>query len=247
MRTFGPYARMGTPRVIGQSSIPFIVVGSGTIGNNGALTLTTALSSSPPITSAYILLPAGAIATGVPAAATWYYAVFFSTIAATVYNNTYTSGTPVIPSSPTPFVTTGPGAYTGVSTAVTAYNISIPGNMFGLNGGLRLTYTGQTTNSASSKIIVSSYGSMTLFSLTASTTAAYSQLVGFKNAGQTGQQFALMSPTGSNIGASSANLMSGTVDTTIAQTLSITLTNTTPASNNLMLANVTVELLPSVP
>ena len=235
------------PRVIGQSGIPLIVVGSGSIGNNGALTLTTALAATPAITNAYVYLPAGAIAVGVPAAPAWYYAVFSSTTAATIYNNTYTGGTPAIPASPTAFATTGPGAYTGSTDIVTAYSLSIPGNTIGINDSVRVSASFSYTNTASNKTLALSFGAFAIVSLTNTTTAAQTGIWGFKNAGTTGKQFATNITSASPLNATASALLSGTVDTTAAQTLSWLLTNAVPATNNLVLMNVTVELVPGAP
>lgn len=237
---------LAAPYIIGQSGVPFILAGSGSMGNNGALTLTTALASTPAITSAYVYLPAGAIASGVPAAAGWYYALFSSTTAATVYNNTYTSGTPAVPASPTAFATTGPGAYTGISTAVNAYQLTIPGNTFGLNGGIEVSAAWSYTNAAGTKTMAMSYGSFAFLSFTATTTATQTGFWGLKNAGATNAQIATSIGGNSPLGNSTGSLATGSVDTTSAQTLSFPLTNATPATNNLMLGPVTVEVIPGV-
>ena len=138
-----------------DSSIPFILPSSGTMGNNGALTVTTALQTT--YTNAYVYLPANAIVAG--SAAGWYYAVFSSTTLATVYNNTYTSGTPTIPASPTAFSTTGPGAYTQTTAQITGITVPVIGNTFGLTGGLNCCFSNALNNSASNKSILPYYGS----------------------------------------------------------------------------------------
>src|SRR5690349_20306203 len=68
---------VGIPYVLAQCGIPFIKASSGTMGNNGALSGLTALPTT--YAKAFIWLPAGAIAAGVPAAATWYYVQMSST------------------------------------------------------------------------------------------------------------------------------------------------------------------------
>ena len=91
-----------------QANVPVFVPSSGIMANNGAITLTTALDTT--YANCYLYLPANAIEAG--SAAGLYFAQMSSTTVGTVYNNTYTSGKHAIPSSPTAFVTTGPGAYT---------------------------------------------------------------------------------------------------------------------------------------
>lgn len=116
----------------GQSGVPMILQSSGTIGNNGALSAITALPQTYS-GGCYMYFPANAIAAG--SAAGMYFVIMSSATAGTIYNNLYSSGTPIIPVTPTPFVTTGPGAYaqtTGV--AIPLVSIPVPGGSMGLNG-----------------------------------------------------------------------------------------------------------------
>lgn len=138
------------PFVLLSSTIPFVMVSSGTMGNNGALSGLTAVAFAYP--RAYVYLPSGAISAG--SAAGWYYAVFSYTTAATVYNNTYTTGTPTVPASPTAFVTTGPGAYTqttGTSPSFYGPNTTLPANVVGKYGTADLFIVTANNNSAGSK------------------------------------------------------------------------------------------------
>lgn len=242
----GPYLLVGGPAstVMGSANLPMIVVGSGNMGNNGALTLTTALSRT--YASAYVLLPAGAIDTGIPAAATWYYATFSSASAATVFNNIYSTGTPVIPASPTAFVSTGPGAYTGSSSAQAAYTLSVAANTLGINGGVRATFTASYTNTASAKTFTLMYGGTTFGSVVPTATTTLGLIWGFKNRGATNSQVNLTIPTQAPFGNAASNLDYGTIDSTQAQNLTFNITNSTPATNNALLEQITVELLPSV-
>lgn len=138
-----------TPYSLVNTAIPFVFT-SGSMGNNGALTLTTAVRAAYP--DAYIYLPAGAIAIG--STAGWYYAVFSTTGAATVYNNVYTSGVPAIPASPTAFVTTGPGAFTfSTGSSYFGHAVTLAANSLGINGGLRFNYVTWANNSANAKYV----------------------------------------------------------------------------------------------
>lgn len=133
--------------VIGQTAIPFVLT-SGSMGNNGALTLTTAVATAYP--NAYVYMPAGAISAG--SVAGWYYAVFSTTSAATVYNNTYTGGNPTIPSSPTAFSTTGPGAFTfSTASSYTGISFTVPGGTLDTNGSIEVQYTATANTSANAK------------------------------------------------------------------------------------------------
>jgi hypothetical protein len=137
--------------------IPLIYAGSGSMANNGALTLTTALITAYP--NAYIYLPANAISAG--SAAGFYYAVMSSTTVGTVYNNTYTpaSGTlPQVPSSPTAFATVGPGAFTGGSAEIDALVVGFPAGSMGNNGYLEISEIATFTNTASAKSMTIRWG-----------------------------------------------------------------------------------------
>lgn len=116
-----------------STAVPMILPSSGSIGNNGALTGITALPTT--YASCYMYFPVNAIAAGV--AAGLYYVVMSSTTAGTIYNNTYTSGTPTIPAAPTAFATTGPGAYTQTTGAeLTLLSLTVQGGVMGLSGSL---------------------------------------------------------------------------------------------------------------
>ena len=237
--------------VIGNQGVPMLVPGNGTIAANGVLTLSTALAANPVISSTFVYLTSSAItSTGAGSAAGWYYALFSSTLTSTVYNNTYSgTGTPIIPTSPTAFVTGAGGAYTGVSTAVTAYQLPVAGNTLGLNGGLRVTTDFSYTNNAGIKTPIIQFGGtgLQLFNSGLSTTASIHLILDFKNAGATGNQTYGQNGSAA-IGLASSNaVMSAAIDTTQTQTLAITMTNATPNANNFLLAQSTVELLPSVP
>jgi len=228
--------------VLGQGNMPMIVAGSGSMGNNGALTLTTALGTT--YANAFVWLPANAISAG--SVANWYYAIFSSPTAATVYNNTYGGGTPAIPGSPTPFVTTGPGAYTGASASLTAYSLTIGGNTININGGLRVSLAGSYTNTAANKTFALSYGGTAFGSAVVTTTTSLATVWGFKNVGSLTAQVGLTTPNATPYGTGTTAFDRGTVDTSASQTLAVTVTNATPATNNAVLENVTVELLPGV-
>lgn len=156
----------GTGIILGQSALPMISLSTGSIGNNGALTAITALPRT--IANCYVFVPAGAIAAGVPAAATWYFAQFSSTTAATIFNNIYTTGVPTIPASPTAFATTGPGAYVGNTTEVGVL-ITVPANAMKLNGGIRGRCDFGHTNSANNKVPRARFGGIAGTQLTGGT------------------------------------------------------------------------------
>lgn len=230
----------GAVQAIGQSHIPMIMVSSGTMGNNGALTLTTALPTT--FGKAYIYLPANAIASG--SAAGWYYAVFSSTTVATVYNNTYTSGTPAPPSPPTPFVTTGPGAYTQTTgAAITAYSLTIPGGKIGPNGTVRITKATFYNNSAGAKTQTDRFDGNLFSSSAPTTTTNYGTVTGFANLGVTNAQGQLLSANGATGATTGGAFMA--VDTTVDKNYTLTFQLAT-ATDYVMLVSLEVELIPGV-
>lgn len=138
----------GAAKVLVVSAVPFIHVSSGSIGNNGALSAITALPRTF-ADGAYVYYPANAIAAGV--AAGWYWTVFSSTTAGTIYNSTYTSGTPVRGTT-TAFATTGPGAFTGDIAERAAPTITLSGGSMGAYGALEIFSYWATNTAAGNKI-----------------------------------------------------------------------------------------------
>lgn len=145
----GTYWTNPNPVMLAQSALPIIYPSSGTIGNNGALTLTTALPST--FEAAFMYFPANAIAAGV--AAGLYYVVMSSTTVGVIYNNTFpSSGIAEIPASPTAFVTTGPGAYTQTTASdILVAAIPVQANSMGPRGAVDLQATTHCLNNANAK------------------------------------------------------------------------------------------------
>lgn len=202
-----------TPYTFFTCGIPFVLPSSGTMGNNGALSGITAIASGQTYPHAYVYLPANAISAG--SAAGWYYAQFSSTTAATVYNNTYTSGIPTVPSSPTAFVTTGPGAYTqGVGAEIPAITLTLPANSIGVNGSIDTTFSASTTNNVNSKIFRVALDSTAnqFYVLTSNSSVFHQAFSSLKAAGVTNRQTAtcaLTAPQG-GLGTSTSGTGAGT-------------------------------------
>ncbi|MBT9145426.1 MAG: hypothetical protein DDT42_01297 [candidate division WS2 bacterium] len=222
-------------------SVPVGVPSSGSIANNGALTLTTALDRvySDGI---YLRFPANAIAAGVPAGL--YYCVMSSTTVGTIFNNS-SLGIPSIPASPVPFSTTGPGAYVQTTgTDIILITLPIPGGLLGSNGSLANTHTlvlNATSNSIVYRQRYANYGFAefypNLMSLIVGTTE-------FVNTSTTAQKS--MSTVFTGIGGSSGTVQSqnlGAVNSSINQdyTQLVTLTLATDwliiQSGNIKLRN----------
>lgn len=227
---------------LGQQTVPLVLVSSGTMGNNGALSAITAVATTYP--SAYCYFPAGAIAAG--SAAGWYFCQFSGTTAATVFNNTYTSGTPTIPASPTPFVTTGPGAYTQTTGSnIAAYTLSIPGNTIGLNGSIRVMGVRTNSNTSNNKTLTLNYGAYSVGTSAVGTNFDSPFFGGFSNRGATNVQVPLSSAA-MLLTPSATALVYGAIDSTSAQNLVFNLQLNTTATDFIVLESTLVELLPGV-
>jgi len=228
------------PLVIAKSAIPFIYLSSGTMGNNGALSAITALSRT--YGNAYVWFSANQIAAGV--AAGWYYGRFSSTTAATIFNNTYTTGTPAVPSSPTAFATTGPGAITGQTTEVFGPQISIAANSMGPTGQVRITQYAICANNANVKTLVIRFtgtGGTVIFNpaITSTVGGGFVSVTG--NMGVTNAQTTYCASTFNN--ASGQFDTGSAIDTTAATVFSLSATRAT-ATDNIVVEGFMVELIP---
>jgi hypothetical protein len=242
---------LGVPYRILHSALPLIKASSGSMGNNGAITAMTALAFT--YASAYIYLPAGAIAAGVPAAADWYYFVGSSTTAGTVFNNTLSAnlsarGEPQIPASPTAFSTTGPGAFTGVTAEVTALTATIPAGALGVTGRIRVVTEVTVNNTAGAKVYKVHYsgvGGNAFASPSIVSTTGWRGETIIENRGATNVQVG--STSGLAFVAGSAQLgtfpILGAVDTTASTTVVITATVSGAATDGLVFETCYVEIV----
>lgn len=140
------------PRSLFDCRIPFIMPSSGSMANNGAVTLSVALPAVFP--ESYVYFPANAIVAG--SAAGWYFTVFSSTTVGSVKNNLYDPSlglAPTVPGSPTAFVTTGPGAFTAVITTQQGPTFTLPANTIGIAGKMTLETACRATTDATNKAV----------------------------------------------------------------------------------------------
>lgn len=153
------------PISIIQGCVPIGIPSSGSVGANGALTLTTAFSSV--LSPVYLFFPGGAVFSG--SAAGFYYVEMSSTSIGTIYNNRYTAGKCDVPSVLTPIVAAGPGAYVQDTAAYkTSVNADITG-LLGKNGDCTFRGNFINNNSGLNKIVITSFGVTTVSTLVAST------------------------------------------------------------------------------
>jgi hypothetical protein len=166
--------------------VPFIYVSSGSIGNNGALSGITALPTTYS-GGAWVYYPAAAIEAG--SAAGWYWTVFSSTTAGTIYNSTYTSGVPAAGTA-TAFATTGPGAFVSTTAEVAGPTIPIPANQLGANGSIIHNYHAPANTGAGAKTYGVHYSGIggSLVSQQAPTTGAAAVIGYVANRGATNKQ-----------------------------------------------------------
>lgn len=174
-------------RVLIQEGLPIGIPSSGTIGNNGALSGLTAFTTTYS-GGIFLYFPANAIFAGSLAGP--YYCVMSGTTAGTIYNNTYTSGIPEIPASPTPFVTTGPGAYTQAVTEITTLSFPniIPANFLGINGGFDTRFSILAPSTAGNKTVRHKLNTSNYGVFSATTNGFYTQLTSLVNSGRSDRQ-----------------------------------------------------------
>lgn len=142
---------VSAPQVLLLCATPFIEVSSGSMANNGALSGITALRQT--YAACWVILPANAIFAGSAAGA--YFCVMASTTTGQVFNvqPTLVGNQIPIPANPTPFVSTGPGAFTQTTAAsVVAFTLVLPGNSMGAHGSVKMKGLFSCNSSASTKI-----------------------------------------------------------------------------------------------
>lgn len=118
-----PDGRPTSPQILYRSTVPLIIAGSCTIGNNGGLTSHGVLPYA--ITKAWLYLKSGALFTSSPAG--WYWSSWSTTAACTVYQETWDGiSSPAATTGATTWVKTGPGAYTGPTTLASYITLPFP-------------------------------------------------------------------------------------------------------------------------
>lgn len=149
----------GLPIPVFSVGVPFVLfAGNGSTagmqftGSAGAFTLTAAI-----ITNGYLFLSGGyaylpANFGGQTIAAGWYWFTMSSDTAGVLYQETYTSGQPVRPASPTPFAVNLSGWLTQTNSEVTGPNgFTLPANALGNNGYLEHMLSVMATSSGGTK------------------------------------------------------------------------------------------------
>jgi len=211
------------PLLLANSTIPWIWAGSGTAAS-GVLTLTTGIQSYQSGNyNVYVYLAASASAT-----AGWYPATFTSATVCTVYQQASTWGGTVY--------TTLNGAYTAVGSEIAAYqSVSVPANLMGLNGVLRLTVDAAGTSNASNWYTQYRWGGTgvngTLFdNASIGSTTGYTSIRMIRNRNNTGFQVISGTPGGGGSTSGGAHTFAS-VDTTASVPIWLNLASGTQPSN----------------
>jgi hypothetical protein len=161
------------PQILMQSAIPFVISSSCTMGANGAASACVAMPRT--IGASYSYWPANAICTANTAG--WYWTVWSSTTAGTIYNNVYSSGQPVYQSSPTAFSCSAGSGTQAATSMIQGPTVPVPAGTMGANGSLQMLALSSFINSSGSKQIAGNFGG-TQVALAAYTTIATSGWMG---------------------------------------------------------------------
>ena len=224
-------AALGVPYKLASWGVPVILASSGTMGNNGAVSAMTALPTTYD-GGAWLYLPANAIQAG--SAAGFYWFVASSTTAGTVYNSTFDGLSVPAAGTTTAFVSTGPGAFTGVAAGeIVAVTITIAANTVGANG--RILYDIPLTNNtaAGNKIVRLKLGATTHVQQTLTTTAFLLLQGAIFNRGVTNAQMSRNFFV-SGGGLSGSATYGGTTDMTASTTFVLSLEKAT-ATNHVLI------------
>lgn len=234
----------GLPYTLTSWACPVCRAPSGTMGNNGAVTFGTAF---PETFSGGIwcYFPADAIFTG--SSAGLYWVIMSSTTAGTVYNNTYdpTASYPVyLTVSPTPFVSTGPGSYTGATAEIDVASVLVPGNAIGKNGRLLSQMLVRCVANVNSKFCRGYYGGSIVgqISTSSGTVLNIMGLIGFANRNSNSSQVAITN-RGTGTGTGTSAIDTASIDSTANQYFKITLQAST-ATDYLILSSMQIMVTP---
>lgn len=203
----------GVPVTKVATAIAMILPSSGSIADNGALTLTTAVPLSGGYSwGCYMYFPANAVYSG--STAGMWFVIMSSNSAGTIYADRYTSGQPTIPASPTPIVATGPGAYTQSTSAIDLATHTITASSMGANGRVIVQPCWAFPNNANNKVISTTFGASNIYAKTRTTSTQETPLIDVRNAGVTGRQFSAWANSGGPATASTSGFVRTAIDTT---------------------------------
>ena len=225
----------GIPRQVLVSGIPFVIpagdgaaVGLQFTGSAGAFTLSAAILTNlwNALKGCWMYMPASFGGSAYPSG--WYWAVFSSDTAGILYTDTYTSGTPKRPASPTAFPTDLTGWLTTTTAEITGpTGFVLAGGSMGPNGSLK-SYCRTYGNVTGNKFFRMYVGSTAVMNIVTTTLVSNEFLFSVRNQGVENLQ---VGPRGGNRATVGVNTADGsaatsefmTIDTSVNQTISYSL------------------------
>src|SRR5574343_250005 len=201
-----------------STAIPFILQSSGSVGANGALTLTTGINDNTIsgtqlcYDSCYMYFIAGALYSG--SVAGWYYTEMSTATLGTVYDNKYVSGIPALPSTKTPIVSASIGAYTQSTSSIDSVVIQLGKCLFGRNGFATCTPAFIYPSSANGKSMQVMLNDTLVHNKTRTTSTISTPLIDIRSRGTVPKQITTTSDSATySLGASNTTYASS-IDTT---------------------------------
>lgn len=227
------------------TGVPIGKAPSGSVGANGALTL-TAGNDLPNIygptgvgPGIWLWFPAGACYAASPSGAYW--CVMTSVTVGTIYNITHAfPGIVGLPTSTPAIVDAGPGAYSGIITEVTLLDVTVPANTMGTKGAYRQTIYWSQTNVAGTTVY-SYFGGVLGYSGTVSANTGGASQTMVSNRGSASYQGR---PTGLT-SFNSTKFAGYTIDTTQDQRVKVTAATaaaTVGHNHHVIMESATVEV-----
>lgn len=234
--------KANTPYILAQCGVPIGIAPSGTMAANGAVTLGTALNATYS-GGVWLYYAAGAVYAG--STAGFYWTVMSSTTVGTVYNNTYVPGTNSwdIPASPTAIVAAGPGAFTGSTSEITAFSVTLPGGSLGKNGRMFTQRNFAHSNSANNKTLQEKLGSGVFGASTRTTTTVSRESNWITNAGNEAVQLVLSGGVAFADMTATVAQSNIAVDTSVDKNYVLTL-QLANATDYALLRGIVVEVFP---
>ena len=218
-------AAIGTPFAIlpGDGA----AVGMFFTGTAGAFTLSAAILTNAwnALKGCWCYLPANFGGKTYPAG--WYWAVFSSDTAGILYNNTYSSGIPTRPSTLTPFADNLAGWLTQTTAEINGpTGVAVRGGSMGKSGALKshLRGIGNATANKFYKLYLGS--SLVQYIGTVTTSANWEMIVSTCNQGSESLQINSRQQMPTGVGLAGTVMVNGestSVDTSVDQTLSISM------------------------
>lgn len=133
-------------------------------------------------------------------------------------------------------------ANTGDTTENTKATVTIPAGIMGTNGAIEVIPLFDWTNNGNTKTVRVKFGGSVVYSIATTATTSCQMMYIVRNANSASAQIAQASNGTSGTGAVVASLLTGTIDTTAATTITIT-AQCANAADTITLRGYTVRLL----